>query len=384
MAGHAHSQMKQLVIISSATPPQINGAAIMLDNVVRHLADAGWRVQLHVPDNSMIGEEPGVDVVRYPSFNSRFCPDFRYPRSIVPINGDGDSTNGATVIHVLTIGVFELFLLRKLRRRGTKTLVSILTDIPELAALVLGTPRFVSTAARTGCSVIERALVNMADGVHVLNRMRAASFVGRGKRVFLVHPGIDSSLLSHASKGPVASLAKGENGNKSVVFVGRLSNEKGIDRLIDLLEWDPAVTLFVVGDGPRKTHLVRAARDRRVSERLNLVGMLSQLELYKYVASMDLLVLPSKSEEFGLAALEALALGVPVLSCAGLRGPEELARYFPRDLSLVPSWDKESVLWAVRDHPARLGPGSPINEWTWKATVRKLARCYSVLEKMNS
>ena len=79
----------------------------------------------------------------------------------------------------------------------------------------------------------------------------------------------------------------------------------------EVLEQRPA-RLLMVGDGPDRPAAERTARDLGVDDRVTFLGKLKNpLEA---LAIADLFLLPSESESFGLAALEAMACGVPVVA----------------------------------------------------------------------
>lgn len=107
--------------------------------------------------------------------------------------------------------------------------------------------------------------------------------------------------------------------SERVLFVGRLAPEK---RLPDLLaafallrQRRPGATLRLVGDGP--------ARPTAVPDGVTLVGQLNRVGVARELAACDLLVLASEIETFGVALVEALASGRPVVATR-CGGPEEI------------------------------------------------------------
>lgn len=70
--------------------------------------------------------------------------------------------------------------------------------------------------------------------------------------------------------------------------------------------------LLMVGDGPERTQAEQLARDLGISHNVRFLGKQDAVEEILSVA--DLFLIPSSSESFGLAALEAMACGVPVVS----------------------------------------------------------------------
>ena len=99
------------------------------------------------------------------------------------------------------------------------------------------------------------------------------------------------------------------------VFVGRLEWEKGVHTLLDAIpELNSTDLRFVVaGTGTYEPELVRRASDLLGQDKVAFTGWLSEPELKALEAAADVIVVPSLYEPFGLVALEAGALGVPVV-----------------------------------------------------------------------
>ena len=105
------------------------------------------------------------------------------------------------------------------------------------------------------------------------------------------------------------------NGEKLLVHVSNFRPVKRVDdvllmfqQLIDVMP----VRLLMIGDGPERQRIETMCRQLDLSEHVEFIGKMTQPE--DLVASCDLFVLPSESESFGLAALEAMACSVPVVS----------------------------------------------------------------------
>lgn len=96
-----------------------------------------------------------------------------------------------------------------------------------------------------------------------------------------------------------------------VLAVARLVYYKGLDVLIEAAKSLQA-SVVIVGDGPLAGELERLAES---SENVHLVGRVSEAELLSHFAAADCFVLPSTSraESFGIAALEAQAMGIPAV-----------------------------------------------------------------------
>ncbi|MDX1482703.1 MAG: glycosyltransferase family 4 protein [Woeseiaceae bacterium] len=104
----------------------------------------------------------------------------------------------------------------------------------------------------------------------------------------------------------------------SVLFVGRLTAEKGCSHLIDAVarvrQRRPGIRLIIVGDGPLRTALTAQAHSLGIADRVRFEGAVPQHRLPAYYASAALGVVPSVSEGFGLTIVEAMGCGCPVLA----------------------------------------------------------------------
>ena len=97
-----------------------------------------------------------------------------------------------------------------------------------------------------------------------------------------------------------------------------VSSFRAVKRVTDLVEVLAAVRrriparLMLVGDGPERGRLMQRARELGVAGSLCLLG--ARADFADYLRHADLFLLPSESESFGVAALEALSCGVPVVA----------------------------------------------------------------------
>ncbi|MDZ4824028.1 MAG: N-acetyl-alpha-D-glucosaminyl L-malate synthase BshA [Flavobacteriales bacterium] len=117
------------------------------------------------------------------------------------------------------------------------------------------------------------------------------------------------------------------NGEKILVHI---SNFRPVKRVTDVVEIFARIkdqvnaTLLLVGDGPDRFRCEQMCRELNICDRVIFLGMVKNpLEV---LAVADLFLLPSESESFGLAALEAMAMGVPVIT-TNTGGLPELNRH---------------------------------------------------------
>lgn len=106
-------------------------------------------------------------------------------------------------------------------------------------------------------------------------------------------------------------------GTKVVLFVGRITLQKGPDYFLKaakkVLEYRPDTIFVIAGSGDMEHQIIDEAARLGIAEKVFFVGFLRGEELHKTYQGADLYVLPSVSEPFGIAPLEALANGTPVL-----------------------------------------------------------------------
>lgn len=108
-----------------------------------------------------------------------------------------------------------------------------------------------------------------------------------------------------------------------LAVVGRLSYEKGVDRLLEacarLREDGLRFYLRIVGDGPEREKLEQMARDLKLEDSLVFMGF--QANPYPIMEGTDVIVCPSRFEGFSTVVTEALILGKPVVTtpCSGMR-----------------------------------------------------------------
>ena len=94
-----------------------------------------------------------------------------------------------------------------------------------------------------------------------------------------------------------------------LIYVGRLSAEKQIERIKPVLENIPNASLALVGDGPYRSQLEKIFENTKT----NFIGYLAGEELASAYASGDIFLFPSSTETLGLVLLEAMAAGCPVI-----------------------------------------------------------------------
>jgi glycosyltransferase involved in cell wall biosynthesis len=174
------------------------------------------------------------------------------------------------------------------------------------------------------------------------------AYAGRPRRVEVVSLGIDLDRFRRDLADPTRVAGYRGGAAPVVGAIGRLVPQKAMHVLIAatpaLLEAHPALRVLIVGDGPLRADLEAQAARLGVAHAVRFAGY--QEDVVSAYAAMDVFVLPSRDEGFGLVFLEAMAVGVPVVGTRVI-GSEDAVEDGVTGL-LVPYADPAALAAAVR------------------------------------
>lgn len=164
------------------------------------------------------------------------------------------------------------------------------------------------------------------------------------KRTRVIHNAVDTAAPANTSAEADATRAALGIATETplIAVIGRLSPEKGVDVLLDALariEGEPSPYAVVVGEGPERAELQGRAERLGVADRVCFAGHTPTPG--DYLLAADVVVLPSRSEGIPNVALEAMALGKPLVATAVGGTPEVVV-------------DGESGLLVEPEQPASL------------------------------
>jgi colanic acid/amylovoran biosynthesis glycosyltransferase len=178
------------------------------------------------------------------------------------------------------------------------------------------------------------------------------------------------------------SKARDPDGRFRLIFVGRLSPEKGLAGLLEALSVSKLLSridLIIVGDGPLADAARSQAERLGIASNVKFLGRLSEQETLAEIASSDSLVLPSFMEGLPVVLMEALALGVPVIA-SRVAGIPELVRDGETGILFDPShWsqladaiDRMAGDGTLHDHLGRAGPQRIAEEFDVRLSAARL------------
>jgi glycosyltransferase involved in cell wall biosynthesis len=211
--------------------------------------------------------------------------------------------------------------------------------------------------------------------------------VSQSVKDYLIKIGEISDEKGEVIYNPVSSPSKLQKQNQSsftIVSVGRLEKGKNQQLILKALHQleDKSIQLILVGDGTERGSLDELIHNLNLQERVRITGFVSEPELF--LAQADLFVLPSISEGFGIAAVEAMLLGVPCL-CSQVGGiPEfvvdgktgwlfdpENQKEFIDKFHIILKMDKK-----IRDEIGIKGRESVVERFSEEIYIKNLERLY--------
>jgi glycosyltransferase involved in cell wall biosynthesis len=171
-----------------------------------------------------------------------------------------------------------------------------------------------------------------------------------------------------------------------IVFAGRVTGQKGPEQFVRaaalVAAERPDARFVLAGAGDRLEAVRREAGVLRLAQRMRFPGFLPRRELDRLLARADVLVMPSRSEPFGLIALEALARGTPAIVSRSSGVAEVVPRVLRADfVDAEELAAKIAALLALpRLRESQLASGAEaLRALTWRAAGARLAAVYAEL-----
>ncbi|MES2056196.1 MAG: glycosyltransferase family 1 protein [Pseudomonadota bacterium] len=331
-----------------------DGANKALNRLVAHLLDRGAAVRVYSPTAAEPAFAPAGDLVPVPSVSIPGRPEYRLATGLPTRIRDDIRRFAPNIVHLSAPDVLNMKARRFARAMTVPVVASLHTRFDTYFAYYgLGLLRRPATALLSrfyrGC-----------DMVLAPNQFEAAALAEMGvppAAIRLWGRGVDTDTFTPASRDLAWRREHGFADEETIpLFFGRLVREKGLDIFADavdqLRERGHRVRPLVVGIGPAEQHF----RDR-LGDAV-FAGHLEGRDLGRAVASADILINPSVTEAFGNVNLEAMAVGLAIVSADvgsaralidnGITG--RLVTPNPVDIT-------EAVLELMLNHDARVALG---------------------------
>lgn len=268
--------MKKLLIVSDNLPDQINGVVTTFNNIKKHAEKNGYLVYLINPQHFKHFSMP-----RYPEV--KMSIPFGIGKMIENIDPD--------YIHIATEGPVGLAARIYCDNKKYKYNTSYHTKFPEYIRKMYGIPesityRYVRWFHKHSGKVL-------ATTKSMVDELKENNF---RSDIVIWTRGVDRDVLK-------PSISRLKNKNTVVLYVGRVSKEKGLD---DLCILQHIYDVIIVGDGPYRKHLEEKYK------KVKFLGYKTGTDLANAYMSADVFCFPSKTDTFGIVLIEAMSLGTPI------------------------------------------------------------------------
>ena len=309
-----------ILMISDVFFPRINGVSTSIQIFRDELIALGHRVTLIAPE---YGNEQVVEnIIRIPSRQVMFDPEDRMMRSakvkaLLPYL----KTQGIDVVHIQTPFIAHylgVFLARELNVPSVETYHTFFEEylyhyvpfIPKSWMRSLAR-RF----TRKQCNAVNQIIVPSTAMRAVLENY------GVAQPIMIIPTGIDLEKFKGCNGARFKQQHHIDDQRPTLVHIGRVAHEKNIGFLFNMLavlrKHIPNVLLIVAGEGPALPALKKQASTLALEENILFVGYLDRSStLLDCYCAGDAFIFASRTETQGLVLLEAMALGVPVVSTA--------------------------------------------------------------------
>ncbi|AGA90704.1 glycosyltransferase [Thioflavicoccus mobilis 8321] len=321
----------RVLMISDVYFPRVNGVSTSIQTFARELVAKGHAVTLIAPDYGRPAAAEPFEIIRIPSRYLPLDPEDRILR-ITPLRRRHRALTerGYDLVHIQTPFVAHYAGLGLARRLGVPAVASYHTFFEQyfdkyVTFLPSAWLRFVArhfSAAQCndvdGLVVPSRAMLEVLRGYGVAT---PAQVIPTGIQLGQFRRGDGAAFRARHDIAPEQPV---------LVHVGRIAHEKNIEFLLRMLvevkTRVPDVLLVIAGEGPARRALQTLAAQLGVAEHVRFVGYLDRGgPLEDCYSAGDVFVFASRTETQGLVVLEALALGIPVVSTAVMGTREVLA-----------------------------------------------------------
>ena len=285
--------------------PKVDGIVTRLTKTIDNLVQNGDEVLVFCPEGCPT-EYKGAKIIGVAAMPLPLYPELKLGLP-GPAVSDALENFKPDLIHVVNpavLGLGGIWLAKS-------------NNIPLIASYHTHLPKYLE---HYGMGMLEPLLWELLKAAHnqaLLNLCTSTAMVeeleSKGiKRTALWQRGVDTETFKPEFRNQKMRnklLGKYPDKNSLLIYVGRLSAEKQIERIKPVLEEIPDACLALVGDGPYRNQLEKIFENTQT----NFIGYLSGEELASAYASGDIFLFPSSTETLGLVLLEAMAAGCPVI-----------------------------------------------------------------------
>lgn len=300
----------RIALFTETFIPKVDGIVTTLCQTVKHLKGLGHDVLIIAPDGG-VKEFEQCRIVGIRGHAFPFYPELRLSFPQASLRGvlENFRPNVIHAVEPVMLGIAALYYAGGSTGGGlgVPLLISYHTDLPKyLAYYRLGfLEPYIWSLLRLRHN---RATLNLCTSETMVRQLQEHGI----NRVALWPGGVDTDHFYPARRSDAMRdrLTQGHPESPLLLYAGRLSPEKEIERILPILRAVPQARLAMVGDGPHR----QALQNRFAGLPVFMAGFLHGDELAAAYASSDIFVMPSPTETLGLVVLEAMASGLPVVA----------------------------------------------------------------------
>lgn len=344
-------------IFTDTYRPSLNGIVYVTDILRNNFEKLGHEVYIFAPASSLSGktDEPDPHIVRFPAIGGILYDDFNSSLFFPPKTLKQIEELDLDIIHFLTPGPVGLMGMYAANKLDKPVVAEYCTDLFEyvehyplampgiialgivlpftfrpsrddlLDMLKAARPRF--GAAKWNREMVKHLITVLhehCDAVIAHSRKSSQQMLSwqtddEHYKIAIIPTGVDPIPAATADEVAAFKHQWGiTNDDEVVTYVGRLSPEKNLDMLIDmigeLVKWRPTAKLMYVGDfAEYRPHLEEMASQSPAADRIIFTGRVPREQLGQVFGATKVFVFPSLTDTQSLALHEATGAGLPVV-----------------------------------------------------------------------
>ncbi len=364
----------KIVFFTETFLPKVDGIVTRLTKTVQHLVAAGDEVLIFCPEGAP-EHFMGAKVVGVPAMPLPLYPELKLalPRPAVSEALDRFAPDLVHVVNPAVLGLGGIWLARS---RGLPLVASYHTHLPKYLE-------------HYGMGMLEPLLWELLKTAHnqaQLNLCTSTAMVAELAAKGIQHTalwqrGVDTELFRPSLRSDAMRARLHGNYDDTgnlLLYIGRLSAEKQIERIRPVLAALPQTRLALVGDGPYRQQLERLFEGTATT----FVGYLAGEDLASAYASGDAFLFPSSTETLGLVLLEAMAAGCPVVGANRGGIPDIVSDgkngclYDPNDPPSLISALRRLLGDAITRSELRRAARLEAERWGWAGATEQLRTYY--------
>jgi glycosyltransferase involved in cell wall biosynthesis len=363
----------RIALFTETFLPKVDGIVTRLRHTVEHLQRNGDQVLVVSPDGGL-KEYKGAKIHGVSGFPLPLYPELKLalPRPSIGVALEEFQPDLIHVVNPAVLGLGGLYYAKMMQ-------------IPLVASYHTHLPQYLQHYGLGMLEPVMWELIKVSHNQAQLNLCTSTAMIQQLRehgieRLDLWQRGVDTETFdpSLASLEMRSQLCQGHPESPLLLYVGRLSAEKEIERIKPVLEAIPNARLALVGDGPHR----QALEKHFAGTPTHFVGYLTGTQLGSAFACADAFVFPSRTETLGLVLLEAMAAGCPVVA-ARSGGIPDIVTDGVNGYLFDPADDQGAIAATVRllekqdeRETLRQNARAEAERWSWAAATRQLQNYY--------